>query len=100
MTTITSNSARPSPEKEDAACLTSVAAQGDYELLMICLRRVAQSRGGMTSLAKRAGVSRTSLYRALSPDSQPLFETVIKIADALDLRITFEPKNKTVPEAE
>jgi probable addiction module antidote protein len=42
---------------------------------------------GMTQVAKDAGLSRESLYRALSADGNPSFATVLKVARALGLRL-------------
>jgi probable addiction module antidote protein len=38
---------------------------------------------GMTEIAKQAGVTRASLYKSLSPDGNPRFETISKIVEAL-----------------
>jgi probable addiction module antidote protein len=46
----------------------------------------------MTEVARKAGLSRESLYRALSEDGNPEFATVLKVARALGLRITVEPE--------
>ena len=42
---------------------------------------------GMSQVAKDAGLSRESLYRALSADGNPSFATVAKVAKALGLRL-------------
>ena len=41
----------------------------------------------MTQVAKDAGLSRESLYRALSADGNPSFATVLKVTKALGLRL-------------
>lgn len=43
---------------------------------------------GMTQIAKDAGLSRESLYRALGENGNPEFATVLKVAKALGLRLT------------
>lgn len=45
---------------------------------------------GMTQVAKDAGLSRESLYRALSADGNPSFATVLKVLRALGVRIHAE----------
>lgn len=45
---------------------------------------------GMTLVAKEAGLSRESLYRALSADGNPSFATVLKVARALGVRLHAE----------
>ena len=42
---------------------------------------------GMTQVAKDAGLSRESLYRALSSDGNPSFATVLKVARALGVKL-------------
>ena len=42
---------------------------------------------GMTQVAKDAGLSRESLYRALSEEGNPSFATVLKVAKALGVRL-------------
>ena len=42
---------------------------------------------GMSQVAKDAGLSRESLYRALSPQGNPSFATVLKVAKALGVRL-------------
>ena len=46
---------------------------------------------GMTQVAKDAGLSRESLYRALSGDGNPSFATVLKVARALGVRLHAQP---------
>ena len=45
---------------------------------------------GMTQVAKDAGLSRESLYRALSADGNPTFATVLKVARALGVKLHAE----------
>jgi probable addiction module antidote protein len=42
---------------------------------------------GMSQIAKDAGLSRESLYRALSAEGNPSFATVLKVAKALGIRL-------------
>lgn len=46
---------------------------------------------GMTQVAKDAGLSRESLYRALSADGNPSFATVLKVARALGVKLHVGP---------
>ena len=45
---------------------------------------------GMTLVAKEAGLSRESLYRALSADGNPSFDTVLRVARALGVKLHAE----------
>ena len=46
---------------------------------------------GMSQVAKEAGLSRESLYRALSEGGNPSFSTVLKVARALGVRLHAQP---------
>lgn len=46
---------------------------------------------GMSQVAKDTGLSRESLYRALSADGNPSFGTVLKVAKALGVRLHVAP---------
>ena len=50
------------------------------------LGNIARARG-MTQVARDAGLSRESLYRALSAEGNPSFATVLKVARALGMRL-------------
>jgi probable addiction module antidote protein len=41
----------------------------------------------MTQIAKDAGLGRESLYKALSPDGNPEFATIMKVIAALGLEL-------------
>ena len=45
---------------------------------------------GMTQVARDAGLSRESLYRALSAEGNPSFATVLKVARALGVKLHVE----------
>lgn len=51
---------------------------------------VARARG-MTKVAKAAGLSRESLYKALSTDGNPEFGTILKVIDALGFKLAIAP---------
>ena len=74
--------------KEDiAAYLDAVLEDGDPELLKAALGDIARSKG-MTDIAKAAGLARSNLYKALSPDGNPEFSTVAHVLKALGLRLS------------
>ena len=50
------------------------------------LGNIARAKG-MTQVAKDAGLSRESLYRALSADGNPSFSTILKVARALGVKL-------------
>jgi probable addiction module antidote protein len=46
---------------------------------------------GMTQIASDAGLGRESLYRALCPDGNPEFATIMKVVNALGLKLNVTP---------
>jgi len=70
-----------------AAYLEAMFEDGDPELIGHALGIIARSKG-MTEVARRTGLGRQSLYKALSPEGRPEFATVLKVVRALGLRLT------------
>jgi probable addiction module antidote protein len=62
----------------------------DRQMLIHTLGVVARARG-MIKLSKDTGITRAGLYKALSPDGNPSFETVTKIVGAFGMRLSAEP---------
>ena len=60
------------------------------QVLLIALRRIAKARGGIAQIARKAGVERESLHRALSESGNPRFSTLSAVAKAVGLRLTLE----------
>ena len=75
---------------DDAAIaeyLTAVLEMNDSDLLLLALGDVARARG-MAQIAKETGLGRESLYKALSPGAKPRFDTILKVAHALGVKLT------------
>lgn len=70
-----------------AAYLEAVIEDGDTKEILQALGIVARS-AGMTEIAKKTGLGRESLYKALGPDGNPSFATVNNVLKALSLKIT------------
>jgi probable addiction module antidote protein len=69
------------------ACLEE--ANGDAAFIAKALGDIARAKG-MTQVARDAGLSRESLYKALSGDRSPGFDTIIKVIGALGLKLHAE----------
>ena len=67
--------------------LEEAFASEDPELIAHALGTVARAKG-MTEVARKTGLSRESLYKALSAEGNPEFATIMKVMRALDLKIT------------
>ena len=59
---------------------------GDGSLIRAALGDIAKAQG-MAQIAEKAGLGRESLYKALSPEGNPGFATVMKVAHALGLKL-------------
>ena len=69
------------------ACLDEAA--GDAAFIAKALGDIARARG-MAQVARDAGLSRESLYKALSGERSPDFDTILKVVNALGLRLHAE----------
>lgn len=82
-----------SPEEMAAyleACLEE--ADGDAAFIAKALGDIARAKG-MAKVARDAGLSRESLYKALSGDRSPDFDTILKVIGALGLKLHAEASN-------
>ncbi|MHB8882690.1 MAG: addiction module antidote protein [Thermodesulfovibrionales bacterium] len=69
------------------ACLEE--ADGDAAFIAKALGDIARAKG-MTQVARDAGLSRESLYKALSGERSPGFDTILKVVDALGIKLHAE----------
>ena len=76
-------------EQDIIAYLNAIAEYDDPALMQAALGNVAKARG-MTQIAKDAGVGRESLYKSLSKDGNPSFQTIAKVIHALGGRHTIQ----------
>ncbi len=73
-------------EEDMAAYLGAVLEEGDAPLVVAALGDIARAKG-MTQIARETGLGRESLYKALSPEGNPEFTTVLKVVRALGLKL-------------
>lgn len=77
-----------------AAYLEAALGDGDARVIVHALGTIARARG-MSQVARDAGLGRESLYKALSPDGTPLFTTVLKVVQALGIKLHAEAPSDT-----
>jgi probable addiction module antidote protein len=70
-----------------AVYLEEAFATDDPAYIAHALGTLARAKG-MTEVARKTGLSRESLYKALSAEGNPEFATILKVMSALDLKIT------------
>ena len=73
-------------EEDVVLYLEAAFEDGDPGLIAAALGDIARAKG-MTTVAAEAGLGRESLYKALSPDGNPEFATVLKVMRALGLKL-------------
>ena len=75
--------------KEMAAYLEACIeeADGDAAFIAKALGDIARAQR-MTQVAKDSGLSRESLYKALSGERSPSFDTILKVVTALGLKLS------------
>jgi probable addiction module antidote protein len=75
-----------------ASALAALAASARSAFFAAALSAWAVARShGISDLARRSGVSRPGIYKALGEDGNPSFETIRSILGAMGLRLTVEP---------
>lgn len=58
---------------------------------LLALRTVVEAYGGLGVVASEAGISRESLYRALSPKGNPTLKTLLAVLKTVGMRLSVEP---------
>ena len=83
-------------DPEDAQGYLEVALEefeqdGDVEALMLALRDVAEARGGIGKIAKKAKMPRQSLYKMLSKRGNPTLASLNPILHQLGFKLSIVP---------
>jgi probable addiction module antidote protein len=93
MTTAKKTSTRPydaarylKSEAQMAAYLEAALEDGDPQVVAATLGNIARAKG-MTQIARDAGLSRESLYKALSPGGNPEMATFLRVVRALGIHL-------------
>ena len=73
-------------EADMAEYLQACLDENDPALVTHALGVIARAKG-MTSLARKTGLTREGLYKALTANGNPEFATVLKVVDALGLKL-------------
>ena len=65
-------------------------SEGDAGFVAKALGDIARAKG-MTQVARDAGLSRESLYKALSGERTPTFDTILRVVHALGIELHASP---------
>ena len=74
-----------------AEYLNSVLEEGDNNDIITAIGHIAKAIG-MSQISKETGLSRPSLYKALSDGANPQFATIMKILKVIGGQIQVTPK--------
>jgi len=77
--------------EEASAYLEAVLEDGDNGALLVALRDIIDARGGVSELAQATGLSRETLYRTLSAEGNPTLDTLSKVLEFAELRVSIQP---------
>jgi probable addiction module antidote protein len=78
------------------AAMESIDNPDDRAGALLALRAVAEAYGGLSSVASQAGISRESLYRALSAKGNPTLKTILAVLKAVGMRLSVEPEGRAL----
>ena len=73
------------------ACIEE--SEGDAAFIAKAVGDIARAKG-MKQIARDTGLSRESLYKALSGDRSPSFDTILKVVAALGLKFSASIKQE------
>lgn len=73
-----------------AEYLNAVLVEGDDTEIVTAIGHIAKAIG-MTKIAEKTGMSRPSLYKALSEGAKPQFSTIMKVLKAVGGEIHINP---------
>jgi probable addiction module antidote protein len=79
-------------KEKQAAYLNAELAEGDPHYIKVALKTIARARN-MSEIAKKAGVPRATVYRALDIKGNPEYNTIQKIVGALDMQLMVVPNS-------
>lgn len=77
--------------------INSILDDGDQGELLVVLRQMTKAFGGVQSVADKAHLNPTQLYRTLSPDGNPALSSLSAILKAMDLRLTVQSVHPITP---
>ena len=77
-----------------AAYLEAVLEEGDQAAIMLALRQVAKSQGGLARVARKAKLTREATYKMLSKSGNPELRSLTAVLKATGLRIAVKPIEK------
>ncbi|HFU1934028.1 TPA: DNA-binding protein [Escherichia coli] len=69
-------------------CVSVSNEPGGLGGFLVALRQVIEARGGISEAARKSGLARQSIYRALSPNGNPTITTLAQLTSVAGLQFT------------
>ena len=88
--------------REDIILYLEAASEedaGDGSIIRMAIKDVARAQN-MSGLARLIGMSRAGLYKALSPNGNPSFATIMRLTRALGIQVILRPMPSDQPHPE
>ncbi len=79
--------------------LNSILEDGDQRELLTALRQIAKAFGGVQTIAEKAHLSPTQLYRTLSLNGNPVLSSLSAVLKAMGLCLAIQPVRPTTAHA-
>jgi probable addiction module antidote protein len=79
-------------DEKIAEYLAAALEENDPALFATALGDIARAKG-MSQMARETGLARESLYKALSMDGNPTFATILKVLEALGIKLQAVPRH-------
>ncbi len=76
--------------------LNDVLQDGDQEEILLALRRIVESTGGMAKVARDAKLNEKTLHRALSAAGNPTLKSLLSISQALGMSMNFVQHEQSI----
>ena len=77
-------------EETIAEYLSAALDEENADIFLAALGHVAKARG-MSAIAQQTGLGRESLYKTFAPGAKPRYETVQKVLQSLQVKISISP---------
>ena len=83
--------------EEASAYLNAALEAGDKKAFLMALRNVLEAQGGMTKISGHTKIHRVSLYKMLSSNGNPAFESILRLLQTAGIRFQVVPKSRLSP---
>ncbi|MEQ4616328.1 DNA-binding protein [Escherichia coli] len=79
---------RADPDYANAYLANALEEINEPGGFLVALRQVIEARGGISEAARKSGLARQSIYRALSPNGNPTITTLAQLTSVAGLQFT------------